>query len=256
MPSKIEKIRFYSAWFCPYAQRAWMVLNNLGIPYNLIESLEYVDAKQGYKKDKRLLEINPKGLVPTLEVFEAEVSDRNQKVDVNLTPPRVVKESIDVIKFLYEYVGKPVSDSQVSDANIADKTVCSPFYRCLMKQAKEEQLKGWNDLLSGLQRFVEGIEDGKFYKSNSVNIVDFTVYPWGFRLYVLEQFCGFKLDSNLQWVQKFVDWKYRMENEVQGVKETLTDSEKLLKSYERYSDGTANTLVGNAVNKGKEAHDI
>ena len=256
MSSKTAKIRFYSAWFCPYAQRAWMMLNNLAITYNLIESLEIDHATQGYKKNNRLLEINQKGLVPTLEVFESEPSDTIPNVDINQKPPRVVMESIDVMKFLYEYVGKLVGDAELRDANIVNKTVCSPYYRCLMKQVKEEQVKGWNDILYGLESFAEYIVDGKFYKSDTVNIVDFTLYPWACRLYILEEFRGFKLDQNLPWVKKFLDWKQRMESEVIGVKETLPDRDQLLKSYERYSDATAKSLVGNAVNAGKEAHDI
>ena len=79
------KVRFYSAWFCPYAQRAWMVLNNLGISHTLIESLEVDEASHAYKKNTRLLEINPKGLVPTLEVFESGLSDKGKNVDINGT---------------------------------------------------------------------------------------------------------------------------------------------------------------------------
>ena len=168
----------------------------------------------------------------------------------------MVIESIDVMKFLYQYTGKVVTASEISDANRANVLVCSPFYRCLMKQAKDEQIKAWNDLTSGLEQFVKDIEDSKFYKSNTANIVDFTVFPWAFRLYVLEEFRGFHLDQNLTWVQLFIGWKERMEKEVTGVKETLPDKSKLLQSYERYADATAKSLVGNAVNAGKEAHDI
>ena len=250
------KIRFYSAWFCPYAQRAWMVLNNLGISYTRIESLEIDEASHAYKKNSRLLEINPKGLVPTLEVFESGLSDRGENVDLNGTPPHVVIESIDVMKYLYEYTGKVMTASEISDANRANVLVCSPFYRCLIKQVKEEQVEAWNDLTSGLEQFVKDIGDRKFYKNNTANIVDFTVYPWAFRLYVLEEFRGFHLDQSLPWVQLFIGWKERMENEVTGVKETLPDKSKLLQSYERYANATAKSLVGNAVKAGKEAHDI
>jgi len=47
-----------------------------------------------------------------------------------------------------------------------------------------------------------------------------------------------------------------MEQEVTGVKETLPDKKELLKSYERYADASAKSLVGDAVRAGKEAHDI
>ena len=250
------KIRLYSAWFCPYAQRAWAVLNNLKINYQLIESLEIDNETHGYKKNERLLEINPKGLVPTLEVFENAILDKKQFVDEENKSPRVVCESVDVMKFLYEYTGITVEDTEIKDANIANQNVCSPYYRCLMKQSYEEQIKGWNDLLIGLESFSDNILDGKYFKSEIPNIVDFTIFPWAFRLYVLEEFRGFKLDPNVPWVNKFSAWKKRMENEVQGVQNTLPDKIQLLKSYERYADASAKSLVGNAVNAGKEAHDI
>jgi len=255
MASYPTKIRFYSAWFCPYAQRAWMVLNNLGCTYNLIESLVVDNTTQVYKKNSRLLEINQKGLVPTLEVFESEPLDINQIVDVNHKSPLVVVESIDVMKYLYEQAGRQVKETEMADANIINKAVCSPFYRCLIKQTLAEQLEGWNDLLLGLENFSKDIQDNKFYKSNSPNIVDFTLYPWVFRLYVLEKFRGF-LDNDLLWVKQLSDWKQRMENEALGVAETLPDEDKLLKSYERYADASAKSLVGDAVRAGKEAHDI
>ena len=125
-----------------------------------------------------------------------------------------------------------------------------------VKQTLVEQLEGWNDLLSGLENFCKEIQNNNFFKSNYPNIVDFTLYPWVFRLYVLEQFRGFKLDHDLLWVKQLTDWKQRMENEVHGVAETLPDQDKLLKSYERYADASAKSLVGDAVRAGKEAHDI
>ena len=256
MASQNATIKLYSAWFCPYAQRAWMVLNNIGIDYNLIESLEIDTATHGYKKNPRLLEINKKGLVPTLEFFNNEVSGQTQSLDVKGQPPMVITESIDVMKFVYEHVGRGVKNTEVEEAIRFDRIVCSPFYRCLMKQINEEQVSGWKDLLSGLESFSNGVKPGKYYNSDTPSIVDFTVFHWAFRLYVLEQFRGFTLDQNLLWVKNFVFWKERMENEIEGVKETLPDKNKLLKSYERYADASAESLVGQAVNSGKEAHEI
>ena len=47
-----------------------------------------------------------------------------------------------------------------------------------------------------------------------------------------------------------------MEQEVTGVKDTLPDKTDLLKSYERYANASAKSMVGDAVRAGKEAHDI
>jgi len=53
-------LEFFSAWFCPYAQRAWIALEHHGLKYNKVEGL-LPDAPgqdfKGYKKHPRLLEL-------------------------------------------------------------------------------------------------------------------------------------------------------------------------------------------------------
>ena len=34
-----REFNFYCAWFCPYAQRAWMVLKDLDVEHKYIEAL-------------------------------------------------------------------------------------------------------------------------------------------------------------------------------------------------------------------------
>ena len=77
-------------------------------------------------KNKRLLEINPKGLVPTLEVFQSEEAE-----------PEVVVESILVMKWLYENCkGEQIEKCKLEEAMEMDKLCCSPFYKVLMTQDK------------------------------------------------------------------------------------------------------------------------
>ena len=89
----IREFKFYYGWFCPYAQRAWMVLKELGVDFKYVEALELVG--DGYEKNKRLLEINPKGLVPTLEVISRSSPSEEPQIEA-------VFESITVMKWLYE----------------------------------------------------------------------------------------------------------------------------------------------------------
>ena len=53
-------LEFFSAWFCPYAQRAWIALEHHGLKYNKVEGL-LPDAPgqdfKGYKKHPKLLEL-------------------------------------------------------------------------------------------------------------------------------------------------------------------------------------------------------
>lgn len=71
---------FYCGWFCPYAQRVWIALEELGLDYKYVEVNPYcVDPSQpgGYTKDKQSIQkkretlpefvaVSPYGLVPSI----------------------------------------------------------------------------------------------------------------------------------------------------------------------------------------------
>ena len=59
--SSPHPLKLYGAWFCPFVQRAWIVLEEKKIPY------QYVEINP-YKKDPSFLALNPRGLVPTLSM--------------------------------------------------------------------------------------------------------------------------------------------------------------------------------------------
>lgn len=83
---KSPQLRFLTAFFCPYAQRARIALEwykvkytQLGPNYNCIiiqlpyEHIECLSpGPDGYTKHPLLLETNPKGLVPTLIVDHSD----------------------------------------------------------------------------------------------------------------------------------------------------------------------------------------
>lgn len=64
MPMELASVTLLTAWFCPFAQRARIALEEKGIGYEAVESLEVVG--DGYKKNPDLLQYNPSGLVPVL----------------------------------------------------------------------------------------------------------------------------------------------------------------------------------------------
>ena len=58
----MSKLKLYCAWFCPFAQRAWIALLEKGVPFEYIEYNPYAE------KTPEFLKLNPRGLVPVLEV--------------------------------------------------------------------------------------------------------------------------------------------------------------------------------------------
>lgn len=300
--------RLYSAWFCPYAQRCWSALNHLNIPYEKIEALTLVEndntnknsevstskpetdidvtvnktnsttgsvptaisKTEGYKKHPRLLELNPKGLVPTMELLSIDLIEQNRKEEHTggmESNGIAVFESLEGMDFLgrMKFSAKndesPItnftSTSLFSEAQWANKAVCSPFYRCLVPQEKETQDQGWCDLQQGLKEFCSKTKKrkGTNWPTNPIDIVDLTVFPWIHRLYVLEHYRGYKLSDNSQYVNDVQFWYENMKKS-ESIQKTLASDDDLLASYARYARGTAQSLVGEAVRQGKEAHEI
>lgn len=58
--SSEHDLKLYSGWFCPFVQRVWIALEEKSIPYQYIEV-------NPYHKPQSLLDLNPRGLVPTLQ---------------------------------------------------------------------------------------------------------------------------------------------------------------------------------------------
>ncbi|KAK2186874.1 hypothetical protein NP493_185g01012 [Ridgeia piscesae] len=63
--------KLYCAWFCPFAQRAWISLLHKGIEFEYIE-------QDPYDKSAEWLAVNPRGLVPAIlhngrAVYESQV---------------------------------------------------------------------------------------------------------------------------------------------------------------------------------------
>ncbi|GJP37355.1 hypothetical protein CLOM_g21770 [Closterium sp. NIES-68] len=66
-----ETVRLFSAWFCPFAQRAWIALEAKGVKYEYIE----VDP---YAKPAELMAVNPRGLVPALLHVPQQATSRSR----------------------------------------------------------------------------------------------------------------------------------------------------------------------------------
>lgn len=227
MDKKTPVVKFYSAWFCPYAQRAWAALNLFKIKYDLVESLDF-DLENDpvgmqYKKHPDLLKANPKGLVPTLVIDYGE-----EGTVMSEAPPEgmlgipggelmhrmTMSESIDIVHFLCEEMLRDrrynlpledgvnreawlrriekdpplvTSEALLADAHRMNQETCSPFYKVLIPQDFRTQRRGWEATKAGLRGFVAELRP--FYKSDAgPTIVDVVVFPWVRRLTVLEYY--------------------------------------------------------------------
>merc|ERR1712188_88468 len=94
-------------------------------------------------KNERLLELNPKGTVPTLEVNN-----------------EAVLESLGTVQYLSDHFGGGLvfaSPDLMKASQLIDSTVCSLFFRVLLAEERNEQ--AWKDLLNGLKDFADNVHE-------------------------------------------------------------------------------------------------
>lgn len=149
-----RKVQLYCSWFCPFAQRVWITLEELGIPYQYIEVNPYrVDPTEpgGYTKQSLSLEekkklvpnfiaTSPRGLVPairhknTICVWESEVVV--EYLDEVFSNSSSLFTSIPAVKaFVRMYIDHCTTRIQKS------------YYQFLMEQTIEGQSKAKHNFL-------------------------------------------------------------------------------------------------------------
>ena len=77
-----KDVKLYCAWFCPFAQRVWIALNELSVDYQYIECTLYEGGshtKKSLPLDKKrelnpaFVDCCPRGLVPGLRNGEDQI---------------------------------------------------------------------------------------------------------------------------------------------------------------------------------------
>lgn len=255
------KTVLYSAWFCPFAQRVWCALNELGVEYERVEALNIDPDTEAYVKHSGLLAHNPQGLVPTVV--------QTDKNDIETS----VCDSLEILRQLFDAQGLAPSTLEAlsRDAKHYNEQLCSPFYTVLMKQNENERKAGWEQMLRGYWEFADhlvwrGNGEISFYQpivgenqstttTSGPGLVDFCVYPFIHRLYIIEHYLGLVLPAEEEPTRKLMAWRARMEA-LPSVQATLAAPEKLIPIYLRYADGTAKSKVGDFVRQGRHAHEV
>ena len=228
----------YNAWFCPFAQRAWLALLEKGVEFTYVE-------QDPYNKTPEWLAVNPRGLVPAIvhngkAVYESPVCieyvDEAWKTDKHLLPT--------------DSFGR--ARTRILSDHISKKVV-PPFYQLLMKKEEKEREQAAQNILTGLESLFSDFElsSGPFFGGESLNMVDIMLAPFAYRFHViLSHFRNFQIPSQgSAELVKYHKWYTALAcNE--NFKKTLPDEQKLIESYQRYADGSAKSLVGDAVRKG------
>lgn len=236
-----KKLELLSAWFCPYAQRAWMAMElKCKGQYHVTEAIKITSPDGVYAKDSLdritlLKESNPSGLVPV-------IIDR-----------RPICESLICIEYIDEVFDDgnnastkllPGDPTQRAGArmwsNRLNNDICTTFYSYLLSQNKEDQDNAADKILSALLDFCKHCE-GPFFYGGDISIVDITIAPFlvGARMdAVMKHYRNFEVPATKEY-SKYFEWRDAMLKHPCFVATVTTDYEAIKKVYARYADGTA-----------------
>ena len=178
-----QSLKLYSGWFCPFVQRVWLVLEEKKIPYQYIEV-------NPYHKPGSLLKLNPRGLVPTLEVAGKPLYESN-----------VICEFLEDAYPVEEVNGvgmrlRPLDNYEVANGRIwmdfVSTRVIPAFHRFLQWQPGETE-KSVEDVRREvhevLLQFAGAMDPkGPYFFGQEPMLVDFVMAPFAVRLWGFDEF--------------------------------------------------------------------
>jgi len=202
--------------FCPFAERARLVLAAKGIEYECVN----INLKD---KPEWFLEINPLGKVPTIEMSDG----------------KVIYESAICCEFLEDMYPEKAplfpKDSfskhkQRLLVEVLGNKIIPAFYKSRTGGPEEQQ-----ELDKQLTEFEKELGDKKFVGGDNPSMADYLMWPWIERLYMLDDLSKFPVLSA---------WCAAMTN-LAAVKECSYPVEWHKKFVELYREGNPDSqLVG------------
>ncbi|KAH9905818.1 thioredoxin-like protein [Xylariomycetidae sp. FL2044] len=266
-----QPLKLFAGWFCPFVQRAWIVLEEKKIPYHYVEV-------NPYHKPASLLTSNPRGLVPTLEVgpgrslYESNVlceylEERFASHEPRLLPLPAASPSPNEADYYQRARARIWIDYVTS-------RIIPAFHRLLQFQVAdyagdgEARLEGLRGEFRGcLLEFTramkkgdgdgDGDGDGPWFMGGEFGMVDVAVLPWAARLWVFDTFKGGLGipepgqggDDEKTWA-RFRAWLEAVESR-ESVKRTTSEREFYVPIYRKYADDVAQSELAKATRAGR-----
>lgn len=250
-------LKLYAGWFCPFVQRSWMALEEKNIPY------QYVEINP-YKKEREFLDLNPRGLVPTLAV----PMDGQGKVLKPLYESTIIcdylnEEFTDPAKYgpdLY-----PESTYQKARCRLWIDHISNKIIPAFYKFIQHTPEKGYtidqarSEFLNHIKTLVKEMDgSGPWFLGDRFSMVDLSLAPWAKRLFLLDHYKPGGLaipvdkdgaDSAL-W-SRWTNW-YNAISERPSVRDTWSEESLYIKAYQRYAEDKTQSQVGQATRKGEK----
>ena len=266
-------LTLYATWFCPYAQRAWIALEEAGAAYHWAEVKPYLanadgtDSKNPKPLSQKAAEnpdfvaASPKGLVPALVHRSAvEVkSDGVKALGTGCPFQQVtrVHESMDCVDYVDRVLcaGRLRSgDALLRHANhVVDTQITPHFYRLLMERGAAERaaaalalcegLLQWADARPSASRADGGWSEGPYFLGDTFSAADIALAPWfPQRLdWIAGTYRHFALPDGEEFrpLRRFAAAMRARPSVVS----TLVSRERLVANYSGYADNSATSAV-------------
>ncbi len=226
---------FYSAWYCPFAQRAWMTLLLKQIDFEYIEVDPFLDSKWWRTISRG------QSLVPVLVSTNGDQFEEITIVDST----RVVEYLDEVVPSLNPLMaGNP--DKRAEQRwwmDYVNNEIVPHLYRHLMAaKADEQRYESKNTLLDGLQKIASAMSsDGPFFNGSKMTVVDILLAPMAYRIdTVLRHYRDFGIPAVGEEWSRYHRWYQAMLSEP-VFRTTSTDFEnyrqRLIEFYLPFSQG-------------------
>lgn len=215
---------FFNTFFCPYAQMAWIAINEKGAS-NRTEFVEGLVIRGGdYQVHPRLQALRRSG-VPTL--FHPATNT-------------VVDGSTECVAFVDENFGEPHQLIPQDEALRLKAQKCEtllhsvftfPFYSMLLRQEPQEQEKAKQKLVMAVKQLVKDYQ-GPFYLGKQFSVADIAVAPYFDRMIVLKHYRDFEVphDDIVKWHEWSTNVLARP-----SVAATRQDRDRIIEAYKRYA---------------------
>jgi glutathione S-transferase len=242
---------FFASWFCPYAQRVWIALEEKGITYQYVEIDPYEAAGAPGQYTKRALPLDekrrrypdfvaasPRGLVPAL----ACPGDGDD----------AVCDSVVMLEYLEERwpsAAPLLPDRPAERAHVrfwcvyATEKIIPFYYRMLMARDEPGRAAAKAQVVEGLKGWVAACaDDGPYFLGARFSVADLFLFPWYERLLTVgAAYRGFEPPPCAEF-ERLGRWHAAVRSRP-AVARTLADRARLVENYSGYADGSATSDV-------------
>lgn len=228
-------MKLYMAWYCPFAQRAWLAFTHKGIPF------EYIEIDPYEKTDSWLAISRGGGQVPVLEMTDSS-GDKATVIDSNR-----------VVEFVDEYFTNtgpslfPAKATERADAkfwmDFIGKRIIPYMYRFLKtEQSGDYQDDSKNKLMLGITEFTLAMsKTSPFFLDTGHSAIDIAFSPFAYRIdLLLSHYRNFKLPTEGDIWERYQRWFNAVTNAPEFKQTSLEQKDyvnRLIDFYLPYSEG-------------------